>query len=246
MKNYRSSIPKGAKKRAVACEEMGVEATKTELVLRGRVVGVRYYDANGKLLREVPFKNGKVHGTVYYFDEGKVHWAEPYLNGLAHGTSKQWAADGAFIGSYTMKQGTGWDLWRAMTPWSRGRIWLAEARRLQGGRWHGFEWWINDDQKTVNSERCFWEDLQHGIERQWNSDGRLRRGFPRYWIHGNRVSKRSYLRAMAKDCTLPPLAKKDDRPSRRFPKEVAAALAPPERGGSRVSRPASTPVHRPD
>jgi hypothetical protein len=38
------------------------------------------------------------------------------------------------------------------------------------------------------------------------------------------MTKRQYLRARAKDPTLPPFRKTDNRPQRRFPAEVIANL----------------------
>jgi hypothetical protein len=79
-----------------------------------------------------------------------------------------------------MKHGTGLDLWRVKDNWGHGRVFLSEARYLKEGNFHGFEWWLNEDQKSVHDEHHFWENLQHGVQRSWNSQGRLRRGYPRY------------------------------------------------------------------
>jgi hypothetical protein len=143
--------------------------------------------------------------------------AEPYRNGLPHGAAKQWADDGTLIGTYTMKHGTGLDLW-----WCGGRecSYVTEARYLKDGKLHGFEWWLKADGKSVSEERHFAENLLHGIERSWNRAGRLRRGYPRYWIHGLRVSKRQYVRACSSDPSLPPFREAENRPERTFPPEV--------------------------
>jgi antitoxin component YwqK of YwqJK toxin-antitoxin module len=100
--------------------------------------------------------------------------AEPFRNDLAHGTAKQWSHVGELIGTYTMKHGTGLDLWHAKEHWGQGRVYLSEARYDREGKWHGFEWWPDEDQKSVHSEHHFWDNLQHGIQREWNSQHRLR------------------------------------------------------------------------
>ncbi len=69
---------------------------------------------------------------------------------------------------------------------------------MKEGKWPGFEWW-DEDQKSVHAEHHFWENLQHGIERRWNIQGRLSRGYPRYWVNNKRVTKREYLRVCAED-----------------------------------------------
>jgi hypothetical protein len=89
-------------------------------------------------------------------------------------TVSKWSNDGELIGTYRMKNGTGLDLWRVKADWGNGRIYMSEARYVKEGKWHGFEWWLNDDQKSVNDENHFWENLQHGIERSWNKQNRLR------------------------------------------------------------------------
>jgi len=229
VKNYRSSIPKVARERVVSTHESNGEKQKVEYLFNGEVVGVRWFDKNGEMATETPFKNGVIHGTLYYFDDSfdgslKVIFAEPYRNGFAHGTARQWSLDGeTLIGTYTMKHGTGLDLWRNW-GYESEHYYLSEARYLKDGKWHGFEWWLNEDQKTLHSENHFWKDLQHGIEREWNSAGRLRRGYPRYWVKNERVSKRQYLRAQAKDRNLPPFRAADNLPRRNFPPEVLAAI----------------------
>lgn len=61
----------------------------------------------------------------------------------------------------------------------------------------------------------------HGIERQWNARGRLRRGYPRYYLRGEQVNERRYERACAGDPSLPKFRQKDNEPKRKFPPEVA-------------------------
>ena len=96
---------------------------------------------------------------------------------------------------------------------------------LAGDR-HGFEWWINADQESVSQESYFTHGQVHGIQRDWNSAGRLRRGCPKYFINGEQVTKRKYLHAAQKDASLPPFREVDNQPGRQFPPEVAAALRP--------------------
>ncbi len=204
----------------VATYVTGPQKYMTRCTLNGELVGVRYFHETGDLSEEIPLRNGVRHGIQYNsLVPGKLLSTEPYFNGLPHGTARQWSNDGKLIGTYTMKYGTGLDLWRQEHD---GFIHLAEARYVKEGKWHGFEWWLSEDQKSISSENHFWNGQPHGIERSWNWGGRLRRGYPRYWVHDRRVTKRQYLRARAKDPTLPPFREKDNRPQRKFPPEVAA------------------------
>jgi hypothetical protein len=224
MKHYRSFIPKAATERVLATHQAGPQKYKAEYLLNGEIVGARQFDEDGLLAFERPMKNGVTHGTLYDIDDGIVTFAEPYRRGLAHGITKQWSHDGELIGTYTMKHGTGLDLWHAKDNWGKGRVYLSEARYIKEGKWHGFEWWLDEDQKSVHSEHHFWENLQHGIQREWNNQRRLRRGFPRYWVNNERVTKREYLRACAKDPNLPPFRESDNRPRRKFPADVLDAM----------------------
>lgn len=229
MKHYRSSIPKAAQERIVSTYQSTGSQQKVECVLDGEVVGVRWYIEEGSMGSETPLKNGLAHGIMYYFDDIpdgvlKVTFAEPYRNGLAHGIAKQWSEDGKLIGTYTMKHGTGIDLWRHQNFSPGAAYALNEARYIKNGKWHGFEWWLEENQVSIHQEAHFWEDLQHGIRREWNSKGKLKRGYPQYWIKNERVSKRQYLRAQNADPNLPPFREIDNLPERNFPPEVQAAI----------------------
>lgn len=225
MKNYRSSIPKIAKERVIATFVNNPRKYKAEYILNGEVVGVRQFYETGELESEWALKNGLMHGIAYRCDvPGKVLSAEPYSHGLPHGTAKQFSSDGELIGTYAMKQGTGIDLWWDESGDNDFRQ-LSEARYLKDGKWHGFEWWLNADQESVWSERHFQDNRQHGIERSWNSRGRLDRGYPRYWVNGERVTKRKYLRECCHDSSLPRFREEDNRPVRKFPREVKVVKA---------------------
>jgi hypothetical protein len=225
MRHYRSLIPKAARERVTATFLTSPKKYKVECILNGKVVGIRHFNETGEMEHECPLKDGVIHGIEYWFDiPGKLRSAEPYSNRLPHGTARQWSEDGKLIGTYTMKHGTGIDLWWCES-FETGLPYLSEARYLKDGKWHGFEWWLNEDQKSVGHERHFWNNQMHGIERTWSWHGRLRRGYPRYWVHDVRVTKRQYLRACVQDPTLPSFRETDNRPQRKFPPEVTGRRA---------------------
>jgi hypothetical protein len=220
MKHYRSSIPKAAREYVTATFATSPQKYKAECILNGEVVGIRHFHETGELEYECPLKNGVIHGIEYRSDTpGKLLSAEPYSNGFPHGAAKQWSESGELLGTYTMRHGTGIDLWWCECTES-GHPFLSEARYLKDGKRHGFEWWLNEDQQSAWQECHFWDGQMHGIERSWNAHGRLHRGYPRYWVKDVRMTKRQYLRECAKDPTLPPFCEVDNRPQRRFPPEV--------------------------
>lgn len=228
MRHYRSSIPKNARERVVATHITGPQKYKAEYWLNRKLVGIRHFAPSGELELERPLKDGRQHGTVYFFEDvpARVYSSEPWVNGLPHGIARQYAADGKLLGTYTMKRGTGLDLWWQCRNWGMGASYLSEARYLKDGKWHGFEWWLTENQRGVSQERHFSEFLLHGIERQWNAQGGMRRGYPRYWIKGERVTRRQYLSACKTDPTLPRYRDADNKPRRKFPSEVSANLRP--------------------
>lgn len=223
--SYQSSIPRTAKERIIERYPDGGKR-KAEYRLGRKLVGVRYFFESGEPEMEYGLRDGKKHGTEYdWFDPGLLVSAEPFVRGLPHGTVRQWDDKGRLIGTYRMVHGTGLDLWRL--PRERdGEPYLLEVLYWKGGHRHGFEWRLNEDQTTVYIERHWREGQLHGIERQWNSASRLRRGFPKYFVHGKPVPKRQYLKACSSDPTLPPFRVEENHPARTFPLEVARHLKP--------------------
>lgn len=226
---YRSSISKAAIERVIERYPSGAKK-RVEYRVGPEAVGTRTFHETGEPEGEWPERSGVRHGLEYRWDEaGVLLSAEPYVDGLPHGVAKQWQ-EGELIGSYTMVRGTGWDLW-----WGRrddGERCLCEARHVVDGHRDGCEWWICDDQRSVYEESHFRRGTPHGIERRWNSEGRLRRGYPKYWVNGTQVPKRAYVAACKRDATLPLFREQDNAPGRRFEAEVAAALGPAQRNRS--------------
>ncbi len=223
---YISSIPENAREKDVTEEEQGHYPGQVvkNYYLGRRLVGKRVFDKNGVLEYECPYKNGKRHGWVYeWYPDGGLVSALPYDNGREHGTATVWGESGAFLGSYTMEHGTGIDFWWQETE---GKAQLTEARVIVDNQWDGYEYWFSDHPGELVQEKWWSKGQLHGIEREWNNKGRLRRGFPKYWIHDVQVDKRKYLRALKVDTTLIPFHIEDNQPYRIFPKEVAAHLPP--------------------
>jgi hypothetical protein len=190
----------------------------TDCILNGEVVGQRGYGEEGQLVTETPLRNGIKHGREFQWDdEGPLSLIEPYVNGKIHGTAKQYGRDGSVIGTYSLRHGTGYDVWRVEDE--DGTIDISEIHTLKDGLPHGYEWWLSK-RHILREERHWHEGQFHGIEREWNLAHKLRRGFPRYWIKGDRVSKRKYLAAAEKDLSLPPFRVRDNSPRRKFPPEI--------------------------
>ena len=193
--------------------------------MKGKIVGRRSFYETGEPEIEYALKNGKPHGTHYDWPSpGNLGFAEPYVDGVSHGTAKQWSMDGQLIGTYKMNHGMGVDLWRCQRD--DGSVYLSESRYLKNGFVCGFEWFINEDQKRVDSE-CHWNGKGlHGICRGWNDHGRLRRGFPQYYVNNTKVTKRQYFKAYEADPALPPFRVEDNMPVRVLPPEVKRSLSP--------------------
>jgi len=194
-----------------------------ECVFEGVVVAKREYDGEDRLVHEIPLDGeGRRHGLVLEWHEsGHLSLAEPFVSGHVHGTAMQWDYDGRYLGNYTLRHGTGFDIWRGTAE--NGSVYVSEVHSVLDGQLHGFQWWFGEDQQLWH-ELHFAHGQLHGIEREWNAIGNLRRGAPRYWVSGQRVDKRRYTRAAAADPSLPPFLAGHQRPGRTFPNEVQWAI----------------------
>jgi hypothetical protein len=182
-------------------------------VPEGQTVGYRVRDDHGRLVQEFALKDGLLHGLErHWAPDGMLEFETCYVEGLEHGTAKQWL-DGRLLGTYRMDGGTGVDLWRHADGT------LAEERHCMGGDRHGFERWWNGDDRTVWLEGHYQRGKPHGILREWNRRARLRRGYPQYFVDGDRVTKRQYLKAAAADPSLPLFREADNLPERPLPRE---------------------------
>jgi len=102
---------------------------------------------------------------------------------------------------------------------------ISEISSVQDSSLHGSEWWLRADQHSVWHERHWRQGKFHGIERMWNDKNRLKWGYPKYWIRGQKASKRVYLKTAEQDKTLPKFQEKDNRPRRKFPTEIEYLLS---------------------
>lgn len=112
--------------------------------------------------------------------------------------------------------GRGTDLWM-----SGGRV--SEVRELVDGVPHGLVRW--GDPERPSEEGNFDRGRRHGIFREWETNGRLRRGFPRYYLRDARVSRRAYEQARAKHPSLRPYTAQEDANQREMPTAVREAFA---------------------
>ena len=230
MKSRKSDIPPGV--RELEIQEFSQKFGQTggliyfrvvECILDGQVVGRRAYDGEGNLRVETPIRNGKKQGREYIWNEtGSLESVEPFFDGKRHGLAKQYGRKGKVIGTYRFVRGTGYDIWR----WEKedGSIFISEVFSVRDGKLDGYEWWLNADQRSVWHERHWHAGSLHGIERMWNQEGRLKRGYPKYWVQAQAVRKRAYLVAAEKDKALPKYRERDNKPRRKFPSEIEKLL----------------------
>jgi antitoxin component YwqK of YwqJK toxin-antitoxin module len=228
MRPRKSDIPDGVTEVEIQeYVETGqlVHFREIECFLNGKVVGRRSYDSDGRLMIETPLKDGKKHGREYIWDffSGNLESVEPYDDGKLHGLAKQYGRKGNVIGTYRFVHGTGFDIWRLETE--DGSIYISEVFTVKNGSLDGFEWWLNEDQRSVWHERHWQQGSVHGIERMWNPQHRLKRGYPKYWIQGKAVRKRTYLKVAEKDRSLPKFREKENLNRRKFPADIDKLLA---------------------
>lgn len=222
MKNVKSSIPQNIVEKPVrdfrregALHDFRV----TDCLLNGILVGQRVYNREGTRVVETPIKDGLKHGWEFTWDDnGQLLLIEPYVKGKIHGTAEQYGWDGNVIGTYALTHGTGFDLWRQENE--DKTIFLSEVHCLQDGVPHGYEWHFASSKQDLWHERHWSMGKIHGIERMWNSKGRLHRGYPKFYILDQAVSKQKYLKLGLADEALPTYREDDNLPHRSFPEEI--------------------------
>src|SRR5438093_2751441 len=135
MKRPQSDIPPNVVEQLIQeyrRDGPGISYRLTACLLRGELVGQRAYAHDGQLVLETPLKNGEKHGREYTWDEdGSLSLIEPYVNGKIHGTAKQYGRTGQVIGTYTLRHGTGFDIWRDESD--EGIITISEIHSLRKG-----------------------------------------------------------------------------------------------------------------
>lgn len=218
-RGYKSSIPATAKAVIEKCCG-GCDDQCTAYYIGSEKVGCRFWHDNGEVELEYGLRAGQKHGNeLWFYPNGELLSVEPYRNGRIHGICKQWGEDGRLLVTYRMVDGVGLDLW---CDTRTGRLSEDTYFPGVGELGHQREW--NNDEKTV-WEEGFWLSGKgwHGIQRKWNQKtGRLRRGYPQYFVCGEKITKRQYIQACKTDSSLPPYRLEDDAPFRQLPAEYLA------------------------
>jgi antitoxin component YwqK of YwqJK toxin-antitoxin module len=215
---YQSSIPTDAVEQIESHHANGMKKAASYFVAREKV-GYREWDEDGQLEFESAMRNGVRHGHEYRFQgNGRMLSKETYRNGQEHGVGKQWAEDGTLLVTWKLVNGTGLDLWCDTQTGT-----LAEEPYWPRKGELGYTRLWNGDERTVSQEYfCVLGKGYHGVWREWNAKGKLRRGFPRYYVNDVRVTRRQYLKACKADPTLVPYRAEEDRPGRALPGEYLA------------------------
>jgi hypothetical protein len=223
---YRTSIPADAAEAVEARHANGAKKSASYF-LGGEKVGFRQWDGEGRLEFESALRGGVRHGHEYRFHpNGRLLEKETYREGRLHGVGRQWAEDGRLLVTWKLVDGTGLDLW------CNDDGTLAEEHHCprEGELGYARQW--NGDERTVWQEYFYVLGRgYHGVWQAWNARGRPRRGFPRYFVAGRRVTRRQYLGACRADATLPPYRPEDDDPHRDLPAEYLTQRG--RRGGER-------------
>jgi len=222
MKHVKSGIPQGViEKPAREHKEEDVHHNHrtVDCFFKGNLVAQRVYNHEGIMVLETPMKDGLKHGReITWGDDGKLLLIEPYAKGKIHGTAKQYGRNGNVIGMYTMVHGTGFDVWRQEDE--DNTVFVSEIHSVQNGFPNGYQWDFASSKQDLWHERHWNMGKLHGIERMWNSKGRLRRGYPKFHVADQAVSKQKYIKLTFMDKTLPAFREKDNLPYRKLPSEI--------------------------
>ena len=176
------------------------------------------------MVTETPIKDGLKHGWEFTWDDdGKLLLVEPYRRGKIHGTARQYGKQGNVIGTYTFIHDTGIDIWRQENE--DQSICVSEIHSLKDGIPHGYEWHFDCPKQELWRETSWHMGKLQGIERSWNSKGKLRRGYPKFYVLDQAVSKQEYLELTLSDETLPGYREEDNLPHRNFPPEIQELMS---------------------
>ena len=220
MKHVKSDIPQGAIETS-ASEENDVlnDHRVVDCLFKGQLVGRRVYNREGVLILEAPMREGLKHGReITWDDDGTLLLIEPYVKGKIHGTAKQYGRNGKVIGTYTIHHGTGLDVWRQEDE--DHQVFVSEIHHLQDVLPNSYEWGFASSKEDLWQERNWNMGKLHGIERVWNNRGRLRRGYPKFYIADRAVSRQKYIKMALSDKSLPVYREKDDLAHREWPEEI--------------------------
>ena len=143
-----------------------------------QVVGGKYY-----LDTLIPWKNGKVHGVKQgFYPDGKVLSEASYVQGRLDGVSKNYEPDGFVTRSSSYRDG------KRDGPlteyWNTTRK-LKKTINYKMGKVDGQVRQYYDSGK-LKMEAQLWDDKYHGIQKEYDEDGKLRQA--RYWILDKQVS----------------------------------------------------------
>lgn len=203
-------IPAGATERVTQLDEHG-RKTASEFWFRGKLAGRAFWNADGTPCLAYGLRDGVVVGHQLEYEDGAIVYVEPFVEGVIHGLAKQFRPDGELLLVSRFRRGTGTDFW------CDAQGCLAEEHPLVRGRPSGTERWWNLDQTSISSETEWLDGEWHGAKREWD-DERLLPGFPKFFVRGERVAKRTYLKLAGKDSSLPPYRPEADSPARSLPR----------------------------
>ena len=206
-------LPRGAREHVLARYPSGAKQ-RSEYRRGDEVVAEMLWEEDGSPSWGWRLRGGKRHGDeVEWWPNGQVSFTQPWVDGVLHGMARHYDDEGRLLLETRFVEGTGVDLWCDL--YNRT---LSEETWFEAGRLRERRWW-NPDGRTVHMEEQYTDGAEHGIFRQWNEHGRLRRGFPKYFVRGERVDRRTYERRARRDPTLPRRRAEDDDPRRKLPAE---------------------------
>jgi len=179
-----------------------------------RIAEVRW-DRRGMPQQGATQREGLKHGLeVRWYENGVVGFVDAYEHGQRHGLARHFDYAGHLLVETRFDRGTGVAL--ACNVWDDGIPTLADEIHTVSGQLLLVRRWTGDD-RTIWLEEHYQNGLPHGIFRAFGDDERLRRGWPRFFVWGERVDKRHYLAVQPSEPTLIPYRAEHDAPERTLP-----------------------------
>ncbi|HUY88536.1 MAG TPA: toxin-antitoxin system YwqK family antitoxin [Pirellulales bacterium] len=194
---------------------------KVQLRIGDKIIGERQYYDNGNVYRESRVENGALNGAQRMWHRNGSLWQERvYKDGVMDGEVRSWDQDRQLVGTSTMRAGTGvlrnYDAGgklQSECPYSGGkkhgvhRQWYGETGTLLGDAMYSNG--VNDGWSrfyypngVLLEEGMFQDGKMHGVFREWNDNGVIKAEFPKYYVHGEEVSKSQLEKLAASDVDI--------------------------------------------